>query len=79
MIRIWKYGNAPESIRKLYPEGSAETWVVEAPVSLSAEVVETMRLRGLPVERLVKRQIPDGTIVFFSQSAAMSESKASGT
>jgi hypothetical protein len=79
MIRIWKFGDAPEAFRKLYPKGSAETWVVEVPASLSAEVVETMRLRGLPVERLVRRQMPDGTIVFFGQSAALSESKASGT
>jgi hypothetical protein len=79
MIRIWKFGDAPESFRRLYPEGSAETWVVEVPASLSAEVVETMRLRGLAVERLVKRQIADGTVVFFGQSAPLSESKASGT
>lgn len=79
MIRIWKYDKAPESFRELYPEGSVDTWVVEVPGPLLAEMEETMRLRGLPVHRLAKRELANGSVLFFGQTAPLSEGKASGS
>jgi hypothetical protein len=66
MIKIWKYESAPQTLRDLKTFGSSDTWVLQAPVSLSKEIQEFLdRNSAADVE---DHRMTDGTIVFFCRA-----------
>lgn len=77
MIRIWKFRDAPQSLRDLYPGGTDSTWVLEVPASLSSEV-EVLFAQN-QVGQVQRHDLPTGTIVFFGELAPKTKGQASGT
>jgi hypothetical protein len=67
MIRIWKFTDAPQDLRDLYSEGSAETWVLEAPPGESAEAEILLVPRDEDIGKISRVQLPDGRLVVFGR------------
>jgi hypothetical protein len=66
MIRIWKFRDAPKHLKDLCPTGAEETWVLEVPGPMCAEV--ELVLQAQPSLSAVSRhKLSDGTGVFFGQ------------
>jgi hypothetical protein len=70
MIRIWKFADAPPDLRELYSEGSAETWVLEAPPGESGDAEILLVPRDEDLGKIASVQLPDGRFVFFGRMPA---------
>ena len=66
MIAIWRYDGAPAALRELKPFGSSDTWVVQAPASLSDEVQEFLNRNS--ATDIEVHSGNDGTAVFFCRA-----------
>jgi hypothetical protein len=71
MIRIWKFADAPQDLRELYSEGSAETWVLEAPAGESADAEMLLVPRDEDLGKISSVELPDGRFVFFGRMPAI--------
>jgi hypothetical protein len=67
MIRIWKFPDAPASLKKLYPNGSEITWVMEAPADMSMEAESMLDERTHLFSKVTRCPQVDGTVVFFGE------------
>jgi hypothetical protein len=76
MIRIWKFPNAPASLKKLYPEGSEATWVMKASADMCAEAESMLDERTPLFSRVVRHPQFDGTVVFFGEYTMLHSRKA---
>lgn len=64
MIKIWKFAEAPQHIRDLHPGGTEDTWVLQTPAALCAEV-ESILAEGPSPGPVSRYDLPDGLVVFF--------------
>jgi hypothetical protein len=67
MIRIWKFPDAPASLKKLYPKGSEGTWVMKAPADMSAEAESMLDERRHLFSTVARYPQFDGTVIFFGE------------
>ena len=78
MIKIWRYKDAPEHIRRLRLGASDPDWVAEAPAEEVAEIESFFQSRRASIGAVLRREQPGGTVLFFGQDArgaALSDSK----
>jgi hypothetical protein len=67
MIRIWRFPDAPASLKKLYPKGSEATWVMQAPADMHAEAESILGERTNLFSKVTRYSQFDGTVVFFGE------------
>jgi hypothetical protein len=65
MIRIWKFGNAPQHLRELCRGATDATWVVEIPLELRDEVEALIKDQQIPLKNVVSVDLPGGAVVIF--------------
>lgn len=66
MIRIWKFKNAPQQLQDLYPLGTDATWVLEVPSIMRGEIDGAIDANQMFINDILRRQLPDGTIILFA-------------
>jgi len=77
MIKLWKFKDAPQHLKDLYPQGSEQTWVLEVPSTMIAEVQNVIRAASVRISELGTQEQPDGTVIFFGQNETQIKSNAS--
>jgi hypothetical protein len=70
MIKIWKFANAPRTLRQFCTEQDAD-WVLEAPSELRSELHLLLNAHGATLRNSLRcHDLGDGTLVFFGKQAA---------
>jgi len=86
MIRIWKFGDAPQHLRDLCPCATDATWVVDVPSEFRDEVEAMFKDQHSPLKNVLSVNVPSGGVVIFAekpierfdQSSSKEQTSASG-
>lgn len=77
MIRIWKFKDAPQSLKELYSLTAEPAWVLEVPSEMASEIQDVMRTASLPARELSRQVLPGRMIIFYGQVVTQLQRDAS--
>ena len=67
-LMIWRFADAPKTLRALHCKAETPEWVVLIPRALSGADLDDAILQGAQPGQLARYEMPDGDIVYLGTS-----------